>query len=241
MAIFPSGIRRFMVAQEQNPKNNMGGVSVGDDAAQSFRSQPQQEKVVDSQFPQDAEFPKDVQQPGAGDPQQKVKQQPGVGGPQQEAEQPSQQQEVDDEFKTFVFKMLEDLGVPSRQLQENGEKLIEIVHDLDTGSVRGFYLIPTYTQGHQITESRAKALAARMGLKFNLSQSLKAGGMNYRVDFTSRGAQEQMGHGTSFDQLGGGQKGGMGGQRKAAGIVPTLSDMLKFSKDELFDQIVKKG
>jgi hypothetical protein len=233
MAIFPSGQRRVMMAQQQDPNAGKSGISVGNEAATAFRSQPQQQQVVDAEFPKDAESPQQVPTPGQSEQQ----------NPQQEAngQQQQQQQAVDDEFKTFVFKMLTELGVPERQLQENAEKLIEIVHDLDTGSVRGFYMIPTYTQGHQITESKAKALAAKIGLKFNLSQSLKAGGSNYRIDFTSRGAQEQMGHGTSFDQIGGGQKGGMGGQRKAAAIVPSLSDMMKSSKDDLYDRIVKKG
>lgn len=241
MPIFPSGKRRVMEAQ-QTPDEGQRGLNVGEDAAAAFRAQPQQEDVVD-EGGQMSEVQTNNKEQGQQpyNAQQMQQQMQGAQDPQQAQEQQAAQaQDADDELKNQIFRTLEELGVPPRQLKENAEKILEVTHDLDTGMVRGFYLIPTYTQGHEVNESHAKKLAAQIGQRFNLSQKLKAGGMNYRVDFQSNVAQHQMGHGTSFDQLGGKQQGGFG-QQKAAEVAPSMQEMMKVSKDCLFNALKKQG
>lgn len=225
MPVFPSGKRRIMEAQ-QSPNETGTGLNLEDNSVSEFRSRPQQQEIVDN-------GPGNVQEmPEQSNPQPAASAQPNLPGTnvpnQQEVTSDDVSTTSEDNIKTAVFQILQELGVPPRQLKENAAKIIEVTHDLDTNLVNGHYLIPTYTQGHEITEAKAKQIAAQIGKRFNLSQSLKAGDINYRVDFRSNAAQNTMGHGTSFDNLGGGQS-----NRKAASTTPSIHDMIKFSKERL--------
>lgn len=136
---------------------------------------------------------------------------------------------TDTEMKETWRKMLEDLGVPSRTLDNNDKKLYSEQRSLNDNTLKGHYMIPTYTAKGKVTYRQAMELARQLQDQFGLSSIIKDEGKNWRVDFSTQPKVENQDGGTSFDLLN-------QSQEKTAS---TLGEMLKERQNILFETMKK--
>ncbi len=138
-------------------------------------------------------------------------------------------------LKAYIYKILEQQGVQRRQLENIDKHLYSQETDLDDHTVKGHYMIPTFTPKGEIDERAAQHVAKEIGNKFGLKQNMKLEGKNWRVNFQSRPQPQLQQGGSSFDEFH-----SEGGQRKAAS---TIGEMIKARKDDLYNtmrQITQK-
>jgi hypothetical protein len=133
-------------------------------------------------------------------------------------------------MKSYVFKMLQQLGVQPRQLSNVDGQIYGEEIDLDAHTISGHYMIPTFTSQGQIDEKKAQQTAKQIGQQFGLSQKMKIQGRNWRVDFKSAPRQEVQSGGSSFDELHNNNK-----QKKAS----TQGEMIKDRRNELYNILRK--
>lgn len=153
-------------------------------------------------------------------------------------------------IRGFVFQMLEQLGAPPRLIIENPDTFFQGKKDLDTGTISGSYVLPSYTRNRKIEQAEAEQIAMKIGERFGLSQSISPQGNNFKVDFRTREVMTGEDHGTSLQelvknkgggkgQMGGGQSGGQPGQMARA--ARTQSEMIKGSGTELYERLREMG
>lgn len=129
-------------------------------------------------------------------------------------------------MQTHIYKVLEELGVQRRQIDSLSKNLFGQEIDLDTKTISGHYMIPTFTTKGEIDESRAQQIAQAIGQRFGMSQKMRLeGGKNWRVDFKSQVRDDKMQGGSSFDSM------HENSQKKAAS---TLGEMIKDRREELY-------
>lgn len=141
-------------------------------------------------------------------------------------------------MRSFIFGLLEDLGVPTTKLLDDPDVFFQGVKDLDTGKISGSYFLPSYTKNNQITQDRAEQLARQIGEKFNLSQKLQPTGNNFKITYLTRDDPNAMQTGTSFDELGSQKNkgGGMPSMSKAASVSLGLQ---RDRTNSLFEELLK--
>lgn len=145
------------------------------------------------------------------------------------------------DLQSFIYKTLEGLGVEKRQLLNLSKQIYSEETDLDSGTLRGHYMIPSHTIKGAINNKKAQEIAKQIGRKFNLSQKLKflpisvqgktSGVGNWRVDFTSapkKEAPEE--HGNSFDAL---------YSENDKKVAKTIGEIIKDRKNELYNTLRK--
>lgn len=224
--IFPSGhikqMKRQMFTQAQSA---LDGIS--DSAVDSFRASPLTEKIVGA----------DDRLSNSGDNNKnEFLNISNTDTDNKNNNKDNEQSSSENSIRGFLLRKLESIGVPSRQLQQYLDKILEVTTDLNSGHMKGFYLIPTFTSTKEITEKDARNIASEIGSKFGLDQKMKISGNNYRIEFSSKVVSSPVNqHGTSFDTLGGDH-----GSSKTANSQ-SLEYMLRQSRENYFDKIIKKS
>lgn len=136
-------------------------------------------------------------------------------------------------IRDVVFKTLEDLGVPSRFMMSNGDALFRGEKDLSSGQLKGYFMLPTYTQGHKIIQEEAEKIAAGIGQQFGLQLKISHEKNNYKVSFQTQDLKPE-GIGSSLDQLVGGDS--SVGLRAAS----TTNEMIKEARNNLAETLLKR-
>jgi hypothetical protein len=131
------------------------------------------------------------------------------------------------EIKDAWYSMLASIGVPARILDNLEKQLYSEQTDLASNTIKGHYMIPTYTQKGKVSKQEALQLARKMEQQFGLTSVMKLENRNWRIDFQTRPKVELQQGGTSFDELG-------KPQQKAASAM-TLGEMLESRRNELFE------
>jgi hypothetical protein len=151
-------------------------------------------------------------------------------------------------IRGFVFQSLEQLGAPARLIMDNPDTFFQGKKDLDTGTITGTYVLPSYTKNKKITQEEAEGIAAKIGERFGLSQSISPQGNNFKIDFRTREMMTPEDHGTSLQELvknkGGGSSGQPGGSSGGSGrgkAAHTQTEMIKESRNALYEAILKLG
>lgn len=137
-------------------------------------------------------------------------------------------------MKAYIFKVLEELGVQRRQIENIDKQVFSQEINLDDHTINGHYMIPTFTQNGEIDEQKAQHIAHQIGQKFGLSQRMKLNGRNWRVEFKSMPRQEVMQGGSSFDEFHQQASKGGGGQPQAKAAF-TQGEMIKARRDDLYE------
>lgn len=213
MILFPSGDKKIMKGQDINRYSQSALDSLSEDTVSKFRASPTSENIVQDQNA----FHKNVDDFSKSE---------GIDSTEGNTEKKDK-----GSLKEFILEKLQSIGVPPRQIQQHLDKILEITTDLGSGSVKGFYLIPTFTSTQKIGEKEASSFAAEIGSTFGLDQKMKTVGRNYRIDFSSKAVAEPVSqHGTSFDSFE-----GSSGQKSAS----SLETMLRESRERFYDNIIK--
>lgn len=145
-------------------------------------------------------------------------------------------------IRGYVFQLLEELGAPPRLILENPDTFFQGKKDLDTGTISGSYILPSYTKNKKVTQQEAESIAMKIGEQFGLSQSISPQGSNFKIDFRTKEVQMQEDHGTSLQELvknrGAAKPGGQASMGKAAS---SKSGMIKIDRNELYQKLTQKG
>jgi len=226
MALVPSGRCRVMRSQlfAQLDPSVTGQQSTQPQPQPDPRAQVEQEEMGNPQ----EQVPDGVDE---NTPEENAQQQVGESVPEnQQVEKPGGENlGAESEIKEAWKKMLVELGVPDRLISNMQSKLYSQEIDLTTGTVRGHYMIPTFTEHQRINERTVLQLARKMQKAFGLVSTVKLEGSNWRVDFKTTPKTDLQDGGTSFDELMTGN-----GQKKEASAM-TIGEMLDARRQELFE------
>lgn len=160
---------------------------------------------------------------------------PSEEGPLDESLEPSEP-DGDSELQGYVFSILEELGVERRQLDSVSKQVYSEETDLQSHSVKGHYMIPTFTKKGQVSKSKATEIARDIGQKFSLHQKIKTEGKNWRVDFQSFQEPKEESHGSSFDDFSSKQASSSKKMKKTAS-AQTIREMVRDNKDAIVDEL----
>ena len=231
MALYPNGKRRIMVAQQEAPQQF--GPDFGETAGTSVPN-PQETPPLDEveQEAPPAEIrPEDVDESQTGSPETPV-----VEGGGMEAQKPAK------DIQGYIFNKLQSFGYPPRRLEEFEDEFVE--ENLSPGDVRDVtVVIPARYYGKRETLSKEdfakmiNEIQKQFGLSF---MNAKKTGKKISIQFSSQTVQDasQTQQPDELDEVYGtpkGNKGSGGSQRKAF----TLPEMLKSSKEKLYELLVK--
>lgn len=154
-------------------------------------------------------------------------------------------------IRAFVFQTLEELGAPPRLIMDNPDAFFKGKKDLDTGTLSGSYILPSYTKNRKITQEEAEAVALKIGEQFGLSQSLSPVGRNFKIDFRTKDLTGAQDYGTSLQEVagkGGGQSsgqhggGGSGGQSMSRAASQSVRPNMKQARTEsMYEKLKELG
>lgn len=237
MALVPNGRVRVMEAQSLTPNRpdqfNVQGVEPTEPQSQSA--------PVSTPVSTPAPREQIEQEPAANieDQVQQVEPNEQMAQPESNSAIKPDQGEDDksgSDLQEAFRRILNSIGVEDYQIKQKLGDIFRETEDLSNGTVKGYYLLPTYTLKGQISKEKVRQIATSLGKKFNLSQQLSndpvptsPGVMNWKVTFTSAPKVEVQQGGSSFDSIG-----GQGGQAKTAS---TFGEMIKASREELYDKL----
>lgn len=243
MAIVPSGKRKLMKLQQNYQVTDQEGDATqsevtGDDSGNSGNPAFDINQIKQDMSSQSVAGP----QYGAED-FQAAAQGGKISGPNNIEDSKEVVEEMGQKganIRGYVFKALEELGAPTRLIIENPDAFFQGKKDLDTGTLTGSYILPSYTKDKKITQDEAESIAMQIGSKFGLSQSISPQGNNFKVDFHTKEVVNEEDHGTSLQELIK-SRGGKGGSGQMARAAKTHSEMIKESRSEFFDKLQKLG
>jgi hypothetical protein len=251
MAIVPSGKRRLMKLQQQYQVTDQEGDATQSEVTNDGAGGGSQEPAFNTEKLKQDMTNKSVTGPQYGEEDYQA----AVSGGKLDSSAPSKEepQQGDDELgkkgsniRGYVFQLLEELGAPPRLIMENPDTFFQGKKDLDTGTITGSYILPSFTNNKKVTQDDAERIAHQIGAKFGLSQSISPQGSNYKVDFRTKELQMQEDFGTSLQELvkqkggagGGKNQGQFGGMSRAA---RTQSEMIKEGRSELANKLRQLG
>lgn len=262
MSIVPSGKRKLMKLQQSYNVTNEDGKAtqseVGNDqssAAPAFdwsalQQEQQGSKSQSVTGPQYGE--QDFQQAAQGgkiDPANAGEQGDAQGGAQSDVMWDMGRKGAN--IRAFVFQTLEELGAPPRLIMDNPDAFFKGKKDLDTGTLSGSYILPSYTKNRKITQEEAEAVALKIGEQFGLSQSLSPVGRNFKIDFRTKDLTGAQDYGTSLQEVagkGGGQSsgqhggGGSGGQSMSRAASQSVRPNMKQARTEsMYEKLKELG
>jgi hypothetical protein len=238
MALVPSGRIRVMEAQSFIPYR------LAQANGDALSAQPQPETVSPHVRPNIEQEQVGGQQP-APEAEQTPMTQPDAGslvGNEETEKQEKLHQEIGegDDLQAAFEQILESIGVEKRQILEHRANLFKEKVDLSNNTVKGYYLLPTYTIKGPLSKRKALQIAQQLGRKFNLKQELEPepvkgtkGVINWKIDFSTAPQVDMQQGGSSFDGLNGSSSGGGGTARAAS----TLGEMIKARKQETFETL----
>lgn len=251
MAIVPSGKRRFMKLQQNYQVTDQEGDATQSEVVDDGQAEGSKGPAFDAnKLKQDMSGKQSVTGPQYGEEDYQAAVSGGKLDPQQSPDEGQADEDLGKKganIRGYVFQMLEELGAPPRLIMENPDTFFQGKKDLDTGTITGTYVLPSYTNNHKITQHEAEKIAMQIGEKFGLSQSISPQGNNYKVDFRTREIQQDENFGTSLQELvkqKGGNKGQFGGGQgggQMARAARTQSEMIKESRSGLYDKLTKMG
>lgn len=247
MALVPSGRTRIM--QKQVFKETMFE-AFAQQAPQQTGTQPSPKPDPRLQVEQQqigGEQPVGTQPPQAvATPEQPPTEAP-VGMPGEETPDPNMTAEDgtkpneaeggESDIKDAWKEMLTGIGVPPRLLDNLDKQLYSEETDLASNTIKGHYIIPTYTSKDKITKQKALMLARKMEQKFGLTSRMRLEDRNWRIDFQTRPKVDLQQGGTSFDHI-------MQGKQNKAASAMTMGEMITSRREELFNTmrgIMRKG
>lgn len=141
-------------------------------------------------------------------------------------------------IRDFIFGKLEELGVPSRLIMSNPDSIFKGTKDLTNNTLKGFYILPSFTAQRKISPEEAESIAIEIGNKFGLDQNYGHMGNNYKVEFSTKDMTPNENFGTSLQEIAGGKAGKQNmNQPKAAN---THIEMIKTARSQLFNNISGK-
>lgn len=247
MAIVPSGKRRLMKLQQQYQVTNQEGDATQSEVVDDGAGASKGPAFDVNQLKQDLSN-QSVTGPQYGEEDYQAavsggKLDSSVQSPEDVQQSVEELGQKGANIRGYVFQLLEELGAPPRLIMENPDTFFQGKKDLDTGTITGSYILPSYTTHKKITQEEAERIAMQIGEKFGLSQSISPQGNNYKIDFRTRELQTQEDFGTSLQELvkqkgGGKNQGSFGGMSRAA---RTQSELIKQSRSELYDKLRKMG
>lgn len=246
MALVPSGRIRVMEKQhflpdalaQFNPQgmegNDQQPATPAAGAAPQSRPNIEQEQVGGDASADPAQDEKQIAQPDTG----------SLIDAQDETQgQPHQEIGEGDDLQAAFEQILLQLGVEQRQIMSVRADIFKETVDLNNNTVKGYYLLPTYTKSGKVDKRKALQIAQQLGRKFNLQQKMEnepvkgsKGVVNWKIDFSTMPQVQLQQGGTSFDGMSGSQGGGgMGSPTSKA--ASTVGEMIKARREELYDTL----
>lgn len=235
MALVPSGRIRVMEAQSFLPYrlSQANGDAL---AAPSHPASPQARPNIEQE-----QVGQQPPVPALAEEQQTPMTQPDAGslvGNEETENQEHQELSDGDDLQAAFEQLLEGLGVEKRQILEHRGNLFKEKVDLSNNTVKGYYLLPTYTIKGPLSKKKALQIAQELGRKFNLKQELEPepvkgtkGVINWKIDFSTAPQVDMQQGGSSFDGLNGSSGGG------TAKAASTLGEMIKARKQETYETL----
>lgn len=132
------------------------------------------------------------------------------------------------DMRSYVFAILQTLGVPMRKVWGNSDKIFKYTKDGDN-NVSGFFMIPSFVDNSVIDQNDAESIADAFKEKFDIRYTLSYSGNNYKIDFQSKDQQNTDQIGSSFDEM-----------FKGSSNDVTMDEMIKTAKERLVYNLNKK-